>query len=251
MIEVEYDGTNYSGWQIQTNARTVQEQITKAIKLVLKEDVKMNASGRTDAGVHAKGQTANFFLEGSIPTNRIANAINSFLDTDITILNAREVPMNFHARYSAESKKYLYRIYNSPTRSSLHRNYSYHVTHKLNLAHMELASKQLIGTHDFRAFMSNKSSVTNTVRTIYSINFDKSNNNISVSFHGNGFLYNMVRIIIGTLVQIGSGKRPIDDLKRILESKDRRNAGHTAAPQGLFLEKVYYPLDTRGTMYYN
>ncbi|TCQ01607.1 tRNA pseudouridine38-40 synthase [Serpentinicella alkaliphila] len=241
MIEIEYDGTNYSGWQIQPNARSVQEEIMKALKKITNEEIKLNAAGRTDAGVHAKGQVANFYLNASIPTNRIVPALNSNLAQDITVLNAKEVPLDFHARYSAESKKYLYNIYNSSTRSSLFRNYSYHVTNKLSISKMENAAKKLIGTHDFKAFMSSGSSVQDTVRTIYTIKIDKHNNNICLSFHGNGFLYNMVRIIVGTLVEIGTDKRPIEDIEQILLSKDRRKAGHTAPPQGLILEKVYYP----------
>lgn len=251
MIEIEYDGTNYSGWQKQPNARTVEEEVMNALKYITKEDIKLYASGRTDAGVHAKGQVANFFLNSKIPTNKIVPALNSNLREDITILKAVEVPMDFHARYSAKSKKYLYKIYNSSVRSSLQKNYSYHVSKKLDLTKMKLASEKLIGTHDFKAFMSNGSSIQNTVRTIYTINFDKSHNNICVSFHGNGFLYNMVRIIVGTLVQIGTGKRPVEDIEQILLSKDRTRAGYRAPAQGLFLEKVHYSLDTRGTMYYN
>lgn len=241
MIEIEYDGTNYSGWQIQPNARSVQEELMKALKKITNEEIKLNAAGRTDAGVHAKGQVANFYLNASIPTNRIVPALNSNLAQDITVLNAKEVPLDFHARYSAESKKYLYNIYNSSTRSSLLRNYSYHVTNKLSISKMENAAKKLIGTHDFKAFMSSGSSIQDTNRTIFAIKIDKHNNNICLSFHGNGFLYNMVRIIVGTLVEIGTDKRPIEDIEQILLSKDRRKAGHTAPPQGLILEKVYYP----------
>lgn len=241
MIEIEYDGTNYSGWQIQPNARSVQEEIMKALKKITNEEIKLNASGRTDAGVHAKGQVANFYLNASIPTNRIVPALNSNLTQDITVLNAKEVPLDFHARYSAESKKYLYNIYNSSTRSSLLRNYSYHVTNKLSISKMENAAKKLIGTHDFKAFMSSGSSVQDTIRTIYTIKIDKHNNNICLSFHGNGFLYNMVRIIVGTLIEIGTDRRPVEEIEQILLSKDRKNAGHTAPPQGLLLEKVYYP----------
>lgn len=251
MIEIEYDGTNYSGWQKQPNARTVEEEVAKSLKQITNKDIKLNASGRTDAGVHAKGQVASFFLNVNIPTNRIVKAMNSCMSDDITILSAREVPMEFHARYFAESKKYSYQIYNNPIRCSLYRNYSYHVAKKLNISKMETAANILIGTHDFKAFMTSGASVRSTVRTIYSIKFDKSNSNICVSFHGNGFLYNMVRIIIGTLVEIGKGKRPEQDLERILLSKDRIKAGPAAPPQGLFLDKVYYPLDTLGTMYYN
>ncbi|MCC5912622.1 MAG: tRNA pseudouridine(38-40) synthase TruA [Clostridiaceae bacterium] len=251
MIKIEYDGTNYNGWQFQPNGVTVQEEIMKALKKLTKEEITINGSGRTDAGVHAKGQVANFYTNSKIPEKKIAVAINHFLPDDISILEAKEVPMEFHARYWAKGKTYTYQIYNGKQRSALLRNYSYHITYKLDMDKIKKAIGYLIGTYDFRGFMTSGSSVKNTVRTIHDISIHEYQNSITFTFEGNGFLYNMVRIIIGTLVEIGGGRREPEDMKKILQSKDRNMAGHTAPPQGLFLNKVVYPLDTLGRLYYN
>lgn len=242
MVEIEYDGTNYSGWQIQPNSRTVQEEIMKALKKLTGKKVNINGSGRTDAGVHAYGQTASFILEGTIPVERLPLALNSNLPKDISIINAIEVPKDFHARYSAIGKRYIYHIYRGKYRTALDRNYSYHVPYELNQAKMEEGARLLLGTHDFRGFMSSGSSIEDTVRTIHRLDLLHENNSLYIHIEGNGFLYNMVRIIVGTLVEVGTGKKSVDEIKKALESKDRALAGHTAPPQGLFLDRVFYPL---------
>lgn len=242
MIEIEYDGSNYSGWQVQPNAITIQEEIMKALKKLEGKDVVIHGSGRTDAGVHAYGQVATFLMERNIPVERLPLAMNSNLPKDITIIDAKEVPMDFHARYSAIGKRYIYHIYESRYRSAILRNYSYHINYKLDRSKMMEASKLLIGTHDFRGFMSNGSSVEDTVRTIKSLEFKSDGENLYMIIEGDGFLYNMVRIITGTLVQIGAGNKPLEQIEKILKTKDRSLAGHTAPPQGLFLDKVFYPL---------
>lgn len=242
MVEIEYDGTNYSGWQIQPNSRTVQEEIMKALKKLTGEDIQVNGSGRTDAGVHAYGQVASFTFKGNIPVDRLPAALNSNLPKDISIRNAAEVPMDFHARYSAIGKRYIYHIYQGKYRTALYRNYSYHVPYKLDISKMKEGAKLLLGTHDFKGFMSSGSSVENTVRTIHRLDLINENNHLYIHIEGDGFLYNMVRIIAGTLVDLGRGKIPVDQIRKAIERKDRTLAGHTAPPQGLFLDCVFYPL---------
>lgn len=244
-IEIEYDGTNYCGWQIQQNGITVQEEITKALKKLTGKDITVHGSGRTDAGVHAKGQVASFILENNIPTDRLPLALNGKLPKDIVITDAVEVPMDFHARYSAIAKRYMYHIYESRYRSALLRNYSYHVYYKLNHEKMREAAKMLIGTHDFRAFMTSGSSVQDTVRTIYELDIINEGKSLYIYIKGDGFLYNMVRIIIGTLIEIGTGKMQISQIEKLFETKERTVAGQTAPPQGLFLDKVYYSVDNQ------
>lgn len=242
MVEIQYDGTNYNGWQIQPNSRTIQEEIMKALKKLTGKEISINGSGRTDAGVHAYGQVASFILESNIPVDRLPLALNSNLPNDISIINAMEVPMDFHARYSAIGKRYIYHIYEGRYRNPLFRNYSYHIHYKLNHEKMRDGAKLLLGTHDFRGFMASGSSVENTVRTIRDLDIIIKDNSIYVYIEGDGFLYNMVRIITGTLVEVGMGKISIEQVNRALETKDRTVAGHTAPPQGLFLDKVFYPL---------
>ncbi|ARE89495.1 tRNA pseudouridine synthase A [Clostridium formicaceticum] len=242
MIKTEYDGTNYNGWQIQPNGITIQQKVMEAVKKLTGEDVTINGSGRTDAKVHARGQVANFYTQTTIPIERIPSAINHFLPEDITILEAKEVAMDFHARYWAQGKVYSYQVYNQRQRSALLRNYSYHFPYQLELDRIKEAAEVLLGTHDFKGFMSSGSSVKTTVRSIYAIKIEKGENSIWMTFEGNGFLYNMVRIIVGTLLEVGSGRRSIETIKKALELGDREKAGHKAPPQGLFLDKVFYPL---------
>lgn len=242
MIKIEYDGTNYNGWQIQPNGVTIQEEIMKAIKKITSENVVINGSGRTDARVHAKGQVANFYTSSNISIKKLPLAINHFLPKDIAIIEAKEVPDDFHARYSAIGKVYSYQIHTRSQRSPLLRNYSYHIPYKLDIKQMEKAVEIFKGTHDFKGFMSSGSSSQNTIRTIYDIIIVKEKDNIRITFQGSGFLYNMVRIMVGTLVEVGRGKRDISTVKEALETGIRLKAGHSAPPQGLFLDKVLYPL---------
>ena len=242
MITIEYDGTNYCGWQFQLNGRSIQEEIEKALAELTGEVIKINGAGRTDAQVHARGQVANFFTASTIPPERIAKALNGLLPEDISIVESKEVSGDFHARYSAIGKRYTYQIYMSKNRSPLKRNYSLHVSYNLDLGIMREASKLLLGTHDFRGFMATASTVQNTVRTIHDIKFLVEDNSLWITFEGNGFLYNMVRNMVGTLLKIGRGTMEPMQLDKILKSKDRRLAGPTAQPQGLYLDKVIYHL---------
>lgn len=238
-ITLQYNGKNYCGWQKQPNALGIQGTVEKAIYEITKEEVKVTASGRTDAGVHALGQVANFKTESKIPADRLPDALNAKLPKDISIISCEEVDIDFHARYNACGKTYRYLIYNKPYRSPLYKDLSYHVRYDLDLDKICLEAKSLIGTHDFGGFMSSGSSVKDTVRTIYDVDIQENDGMISIEVSGNGFLYNMVRIIVGTLVDIGRG-RIKHNMEEIINSKSRSMCGHTAPAHGLFLKKVNY-----------
>lgn len=239
---IEYDGTNYCGWQVQENGPTIQGAVEKALLAVTGENITVNGSGRTDAGVHARGQAANFMTESTIPGEKFAYALNNKLPRDIVIRESGEVPPDFHARFSAIGKKYSYRIYNSKFPSALLRNYAYHVNYceRLDIGRIEKAAEAFIGTYDFAGFMATGSIVKDTVRTIYELSVEKDRDMLCFNFKGNGFLYNMVRIITGTLLYAGIGKINPDEMKDIIASRDRKRAGLTAPASGLYLEEVYY-----------
>lgn len=238
-LTIQYDGSNYCGWQKQPDSLGIQGNIENAIYDITKEKVSITGSGRTDAGVHALGQVANFKINSSIPVDKIPNALNAKLNKDISIIKAEEVDEDFHSRYSANGKRYRYMIYNHTHRNPIYSKHSYHVKYDLDFKKMKEEAKSFIGTYDFKGFMSSGSSVKDTVRTIYDIELVKNENLIIIEVEGNGFLYNMVRIIVGTLVDIGRG-RINTSLKEIISSQDRGMAGHTAPAHGLFLKKVDY-----------
>ena len=237
---IEYDGTNYVGWQRQKNGVSIQEQIEKAINKVTGEKVHLIGSGRTDKGVHAKGQVANFITRSTIPPSRFKLALNNNLPEDIVILNSEKVSDDFHSRYDAIGKRYKYLIYNNPIRGALYRNFAYQVPYHLDYKEMEMAMSFFIGTHDFMSFMVSKNNVRTTTKTITQTSLNKKGNIIFFTIEGDGFLYNMVRIIVGTLVDIGRGKIKGTSIPHIISLKNRKFAGPTAPPQGLYLEKVYY-----------
>jgi tRNA pseudouridine38-40 synthase len=240
-IIIEYDGTNYSGWQIQKNTReTIQQKLEDALTKINKQKVKVIGAGRTDAGVHAAGQTANFFLDVDIPAEKIPLALNSELPADIICKKAEKVSADFHSRYDARGKKYRYRILNSNFNSVFVRNFVYRVSQKLDLKQMQKAANLLEGQHDFAAFCAAGSSVESTVRTIYSFDVIQTAEEIWFDVIGNGFLYNMVRILVGTLLEIGIGKKTISNVKQALIECDRKLAGATAPAQGLTLLEVLY-----------
>ncbi len=238
-LTIQYDGTKYCGWQKQPNSSGVQGTIEYAIYEITKEKVNITGSGRTDAGVHALGQVANFKTNSNIPANKIPNALNAKLPKDISIIDCQEVSEDFHSRYSATVKIYRYLIYNKPYRSPIYKDTSYQIRYDLDIDKMKKEAKSLIGTHEFKGFMSAGSSVKDTIRTIYDITIKQSEDLMVIEVEGNGFLYNMVRIIVGTLVDIGRGKidKPMEE---IIASQDRSEAGHTAPAHGLFLKKVHY-----------
>ena len=241
-IIVEYDGSNYSGWQIQKNTRqTIQQKLEEALTKINKKRVQVTGAGRTDAGVHAAGQAANFFLDVEIPVNKIPIALNTELPADIICKKAEKVEQDFHARYDSRGKKYRYRILNSNFNSVFVRNFVYNVYKKLDLEIMQKAAEHFEGCHDFASFCAAGSSVDSTVREINSLDlYAADNNEIWIDVIGNGFLYNMIRILAGTLIETGLGKRTLSELEYILQSCDRNNAGFTAPAQGLTLIKVFY-----------
>ena len=238
---IAYDGAKFSGYQIQLNSRTVQEELEKALALVHKgQEVKVTASGRTDAGVHAKGQVVHFDTPLAIPDARWPSALNSRLPEDIAVKQAESVPDSFHARFSAVGKEYRYKIYQDKVRDPFNRFYACHSPIELNTSLMEEAGRQLIGTHDFTSFCSAKTEVEDKVRTITKLDVIGSGEEIELRVAGSGFLYNMVRIIAGTLMEAGKGKVSPEDIPAILAGRDRSLAGKTAPAEGLYLWKVFY-----------
>lgn len=240
-LVLEYDGTNYAGWQRQKNALSIQQVVEEALYKLTGEKITVIGAGRTDSGVHARGQVANFFTASRIPADRFSFALNSLLPYDIRVLESQEVPPEFHARYWAKAKQYRYSICARTHAPAIGRNYYYHVPDVLDVEAMNAAAQYIAGTHDFKAFQSAGSSVKNTVRTIYQARWIwEPPCYLYFDIKGNGFLYNMVRILVGTFIEIGRHRMQESDMKRILESGDRDKAGPTAPAHGLCLEKVYY-----------
>lgn len=244
---VEYDGTSFCGWQSQKNGESVQDAIIKAIFELTGEKVKLNGCSRTDSGVHATGHVSNFISTTKIPIEKIPLAVNSHLPLDIAIKNAAYVEDDFHARFCTTGKQYRYSIWNEATRSALYRNRAYHVPQSLCIDSMREAANKIIGTKDFSSFMAVGSEVKSTIRTLYKIDIVSETPQIHMVFHGDGFLYNMVRILAGTLYYVGIGKIKVEDIDSIITAKDRRKAGKTLPAQGLILEKVFYEKNIFGT----
>ena len=240
-LTIEYDGKDYKGWQKQPNKLNIQGTIEKAIERITGKEVELMASGRTDRGVHALAQVANFKTDSKLPIEKFPIAINSNIKNSIRIKDAEEVDENFHSRLSCKKKTYRYVINNSKYGSSIYRNLETHIPVKLNVNKMKEAIKYFEGEHDFKAFKASGTSNKSSVRTIYKGEvIKKEDERIWIELTGNGFLYNMVRIIAGTLVDVGLGKIEPIEIKDIIKSKDRQKAGKTLAPQGLFLVKVEY-----------
>ena len=240
-IIVEYDGTDYHGWQCQADLPTVQKTIEDAIRKITREDVKITGSGRTDAGVHAIGQVANFFIETQMDTDTLRKALNSTLPRDISIIKAQEVPDGFHAQFSSRSKVYEYRIFNRPHPPALQRNRVWHIQEKLDTKKMREAAAYLEGTHDFSVFATADITVKTTVRTIKRVHVRKTREGIiSVEIEADGFLKRMVRMITGTLVQTGRGRLSPEGFGQILAEGQKTKDVFTAPPSGLFLKKVIY-----------
>lgn len=248
---IEYDGTNYAGWQAQkrtadsgqrtAKVKTIQEIIENVLRRILQEKVRVIASGRTDAGVHAIAQTANFKTRSKLSPAKIQEALNALLPQDISVRKISEVSEDFHACYSAKSKCYRYLILNSKIRSVFLDKYSWRVPYTLNIKCMQDEAKVLLGRHDFKSFCASGSGVKTTVRTIGKISIKTMRYPlIAVDVEAEGFLYNMARNIVGTLVEIGRGRLQRGSLKKILLAKDRKLAGPTACAKGLFLLKVAY-----------
>lgn len=237
---LEYDGSAYHGWQIQPNAVTIQELLENAVGKVTGEHSSVCGCGRTDAGVHAKAYVCNFMTNSRIPADRFCYALNAVLPEDIVCLSSREVPLDFDAKRSAVSKRYTYLICNSTFPDVFMRNRCWHCRYPLDVEKMQQAAKAFEGEHDFIGFASSGFSVKTTVRTIYSLTVTKEDNIIRIDVSGNGFLYNMVRIIAGTLVHCGRGQINPQDMADIIASCDRSRAGITAPASGLYLSEVVY-----------
>lgn len=239
-LNIQYDGTNYHGWQTQHRQITVQSVLTRAVAELTAERIKIIGCGRTDAKVHAIDYVCNFMTETTIPIESLPYAINSHLPDDIICKSAAVVPDDFRANQSAKKKTYIYRVLNTEFNNAFLKNYSWHYKYPLDVLKMQEAAKAFLGEHDFIGFASAGLSVKTTVRTIYSLDVRRGGDIIEIEVCGNGFLYNMVRIIAGTLVWMGNGKLDYRDAAEIIASLDRERAGITAPPQGLFLKEVFY-----------
>ena len=238
---IEYDGTNYQGWQVQPKGPTIQGILEEKIGLLTGQSVQLFGSGRTDSGVHALGQVAHFKTQSQMDIHTIRRALNSLLPHDIVIQKAEEVDEGFHARKHSKSKIYEYRILNRNLRSAFHRGYVWHIPQKLNLTEMKKATQSLIGEHDFSAFRTVGSPTRTTVRRVIRAEWKRGRDGlIRFEIEANGFLKQMVRSIIGTLVEIGKGRMEAAEIREILNSRDRKEAGPTAPAQGLFLKEVKY-----------
>ena len=241
LLTVEYDGTNYAGWQRQINGLAVQQVLEEALQKATKERIVVTGASRTDAGVHALGQAVHFDTASRIPPEKYPFVLNTMLPRDVRVHTGCEVPEGFHARFMTCGKRYTYRIVNSRHASAIRRNTHVHVPLPLDLAPMQEAAKQLLGTHDYAAFQAAGGTAKTTIRTITSAELVRFGDEIILTVEGDAFLYNMVRIIAGTLIEIGLGRRTVNAFTEAYETLDRLSLGVTAPPQGLELTKVYYP----------
>lgn len=239
-LTIEYDGTAYAGWQRQPNGLSIQEVIEAALQHIVGHPVQVVSSGRTDAGVHARGMVAHFETDRELPMSAYREGANAQLPTDIAITDAVPVPPEFHARYSARAKRYRYTLHSGATRSPLAARFSWHLRSPLDIESMRVAAAGLIGCHDFAAFRSSGCVAKTTVREIFAIHLKRHGAQLHIDVIGSGFLRNMVRVIVGTLVEVGRGKRTAEDVRQLLASGDRDRAGVTAPPQGLCLMQVWY-----------
>lgn len=240
-MTLAYDGGRYNGWQKQGNTdNTIQEKLEKLISTLANTTVEVAGSGRTDAGTHATGQVANFHMDWHGTENELMAEINSHLPEDIAVLSLEAVDGRFHSRLSAKAKTYEYTIWNSPVPPVFDRKYAFWVKESLDLAAMKEAVQVFVGTHDFKSFCANKRMKKSTVRTIYDIDIRCDGAKIVLSFHGNGFLYQMVRILSGTIIEVGEGKKQVADMTEILMAENRETAGFTAPSKGLCLREVEY-----------
>lgn len=239
-LVIAYDGSGYLGWQIQPGARTLQDTVEKALERILGHPIRIYASGRTDAGVHAFGQVINFHTPSAIPLDGLLRGLNSILPVDISVLNAEEAAPGFHAQFQARKKTYAYVIDTGPVRSPFLDRYAFHERSALDASAMGASTGYLLGEHDFTSFLASGSSVKTTVRTITLSEIITLRNKVVFLIQGSGFLRYMVRNIVGTLLLVGRGKLPPEEMERIIARKDRKFAGPTAPPQGLYLVNVEY-----------
>ncbi|MQS76862.1 tRNA pseudouridine(38-40) synthase TruA [Companilactobacillus halodurans] len=242
-LTIAYDGTKFHGFQRQKKLRTVQGVLEKALfKMTKGQQVNVFGSGRTDAGVHALGQVIHFDYPGQIPADNMLKAINSLMPLDVLVKKSEIVDENFHARYGVKKKTYMYKVDCGYYTDPFKRFYTGHYPHHLSVDKIQVALKDLIGEHDFSSFAASGGVIENKVRTIYSATavYNENNNELVFEFTGNGFLYNMVRILVATLLEIGNGRRDVHDFLRLFEVKDRQEARGTAPASGLYLKEVFY-----------
>lgn len=237
---VQYDGTYFNGWQLQDKGRTIQGEFEKAVKILTKEDARVTASGRTDSGVHALGQVIHFDLLSEVPLTKLCISLNGILPNEISVKNAYRVCNNFHSRYSAIEREYVYLIYRYPLRSPFIRYKAMWINHSLELQYMREALSYLIGEKDFAAFCKKVSAANGTVRKIESIELSERDYVINIRFRANAFLHNMIRIIVGTVVQMYREEKKPSFIQQILDGGDRSASGFTAPPYGLYLDSVKY-----------
>jgi tRNA pseudouridine38-40 synthase len=239
--EIAYDGSQFSGYQVQPGKRTVQLEVERALAKIHKGNpVKIFASGRTDAGVHARGQVIHFDSPLAIPEDRWVTALNSLLPKDIAVGSTEKAAEGFHSRFDANGKEYRYFIYRGKIRSPFERHYAYHYPYHLDIGAMREAAEHLLGTHDFSSFCASKTDVEDKVREIRKVRVEEAGDMLELHFTGSGFLYNMVRILTGTLLEAGAGTREPGSIPEIISGRDRSLAGKTAPAEGLYLWKVFY-----------
>lgn len=242
-LHLTYDGTKFSGWQIQPNALSIQQIVQEAVRMIVREDVNLIGSGRTDAGVHALDQVAHFRLHAALDLPHFSRSMNGILPNEIRLKEVSLAPASFHAQRSAKGKEYHYRIALGPYVSPFEEKYCWYVRYQIDTKILTEAAALFVGTHDFRSFANSQhkgACAKNPVRTIWRLDVVQREGGLTLEVEGNGFLYKMVRNIVGTLIQVASGKRPIDDIGRIFAAADRRVAPMAAPAQGLFLVKVLY-----------
>lgn len=240
-ITIQYDGTRYKGWQVQKSTdMTIQGKIQDVLNAMTGQEIEVIGSGRTDAGVHASGQVANFHVPEHFTKEEVLAYLNHYLPMDIAVVDIEEVDERFHARFNAVSKTYVYRIHTSQIPNVFERKYMYTYTEPLDINAMREAANYMIGTHDFMAFCGNKKMKKSTVRTVTDITITEKQNEIQISYTGDGFLQNMIRIMTGTLIEVGNGTKPPSDISQILARRERQNAGYTVPAEGLILKYVEY-----------
>lgn len=240
LLTISFDGTAYHGWQVQDNASTVQQTLQDGLEQICSRRDNVVGCSRTDAGVHANMYCCNIRTEHSIPCDKLVTALNAVLPRDIAALDCKEVDFEFHARYDCKSKEYIYRIWNSPNKNPFLYNYSLHYKYPLDEEFLSSQAKQFIGTYDFSSFCAAGSSVEDTVRTVMNASVERNGDEVIFRVEADGFLYNMVRIMTGTLIDISRGKLPENSIPQIIEAKNRFAAGYTAPARGLYLNKIHY-----------